>query len=206
MYKLNAVLAAAQTFSQQNENLWSNNQKGKNIIRKKIVCRKLFLETPKKQFWHTRRKISRKSQNFFAQCPKMKRINFFQKKIASEISYGHLNCSFDNPATEVPKTNHWQSKFDFKKQISEKKIISSGNFSGHVDCSSDKSVETFLTKIRKCGAPCLSSQYHFFSKTTVFPQVVPLDNNFFFYKTVKIFPIGAVILFASCWKLFERIQ
>ena len=74
------------------------------------------LTTPKRSSVHEEcsfdnpnEKILAKGRNFFAQDPKKteENHNFFQKKVSSKCSSGHVVCSFDNIANFLPTASNF---------------------------------------------------------------------------------------------------
>ena len=129
------------------------------FLRKIIFLLKMLFCTRKRQFWRTRRKISRKSRNFSSNARKWRSF-FSKKRFPSKRSYGHVDCSLDNPADF-----YWQKRRQFsapaarlKKKVcfSEEKWVSSKSSAGDVECSFEYPAEKFLTKEQKIFAPYLT--------------------------------------------------
>ena len=92
--------------------------------------------------------------------PENGEVFFSKKRFPSKCSYGHVDCSFDNPAEFYWQKRRKCSAPDAKlkkKVFLKEKWVSSESSAGDVECSFENPAEIFLTKEQKIFAPYLYS-------------------------------------------------
>ena len=118
------------------------------------------------------RKYSAKRAKFIRSMSEndRKKIQFFRKKNPQKCSFGHVECSFDNPA-EIFSTDSRKIQAQFpkmKENFFQKIYLSSKCSSGHIKCNFDKYAENFPSNFQKTFAQCPKMIKKFFSKKIIF--------------------------------------